>query len=312
MPFLIFRLISCLFCMLSALAFAAESATVNEPPAKSLLRKNMLRDADPNASKLIPKAPPPLPPEQLEKFCASDVNNYGEKEFFGASLRARVVEGMMNEPVEGALVFAFWSTNPEAPTKHSELGVVHAIEVLTDKDGYFEIPEWGPKKAVVTVKKFDNWISSVLFNVEKLIRVDPQIVIYKAGYELRVYDPYFGTQRQQNPLPPPIRLRPGERIKSQYDGKVINISRRKTAVPVSYEKAGLVQKVGMPLYYIGQVSPCLADQFPIVMRVVVEIDREWQRGNSSIGQSKAVAICDIPRKKYGCSSITELIDGVAK
>lgn len=83
--------------------------------------------------------------------------------WYSPKIEARVttVDG---KPLTGAIVDVNW--NIEGPWNGASLGQLAVAEAVTDADGKFEIPAWGPR-----------------FNFHGAIRVDePTTRIFKAGY----------------------------------------------------------------------------------------------------------------------------------
>lgn len=78
--------------------------------------------------------------------------------------RARIVDEETGQPIEGAVVVAQWilASIPErGPT-------LHIAEAVTDKNGEFVIPAWGPKpRRPLTVLKY----------------LSPELIIFKHGYQ---------------------------------------------------------------------------------------------------------------------------------
>lgn len=65
---------------------------------------------------------------------------YSSKEFSG-----RVVDVKTNEPVEGVVVVAQWMPRSWKRGEMGHYGLVEIYEAVTDKDGKYTIPGWGPK-----------------------------------------------------------------------------------------------------------------------------------------------------------------------
>lgn len=65
---------------------------------------------------------------------------YRSKEFSGS-----VVDATTNEPIEGVVVVAQWIPRSWKVGEMGHYGLVEIYEALTDKDGKYIIPGWGPK-----------------------------------------------------------------------------------------------------------------------------------------------------------------------
>lgn len=116
--------------------------------------------------------------------------------FYSPEIEGRVV--MPNgEPVAGAIVVASWNIQ-EALTA-SSLGQVALIEVLTDRNGSFNIPAWGPRFVALGTIRED----------------EPIIRVFKPGFSPLVLRNYEGL-----PVWPVYPV-----IKSRLDGKVLVLAR---------------------------------------------------------------------------------------
>ncbi|NRR28713.1 carboxypeptidase regulatory-like domain-containing protein [Oxalobacteraceae bacterium] len=83
--------------------------------------------------------------------------------WYSPAIEARLVTPQ-GDPVAGAIIVAGW--NIEGPWNGSPRGQLAVAEVLSDKDGKFNIPAWGPRRAK-----------------EGHIRIDePTLRIYRPGY----------------------------------------------------------------------------------------------------------------------------------
>lgn len=95
----------------------------------------------------------------------------------------KVIDADTKQPVEGAVVSFVWYRDYD--TRFTVMSSLHeAKEVLTDKDGYFEIPvytETGENKKSWPKPQLQGIETPDFFIIGPIIR-DPDIVIYKPGY----------------------------------------------------------------------------------------------------------------------------------
>jgi len=111
------------------------------------------------------------------------------KPHFSGETRGRVVDADTGQPIEGAVVVGRWEWLTFIRTRSgghnsNEGEAVHVGEALTDRDGRFAIPRWGPK-----VKASGEMADNV-----------PTLLVFKSGYE---------PLRQESTAKdaPPIRLK---------------------------------------------------------------------------------------------------------
>lgn len=114
------------------------------------------------------------------------------------TIDARVVDADTKQPLEGVVVVAHWVL--EGGIHVDRVGDLVVLEAVTDKNGQFHFPAWGPIR---------HWSRS------RLTYMDPQLLIFKSGYEFR---------RLANPLtkealegkPDPVR-------RSRWNGGTIEL-----------------------------------------------------------------------------------------
>lgn len=81
-----------------------------------------------------------------------------------------VVDAESGEPVEGVIVVAYWGMEKAWAWSVAPAGAIAVFEEVTDKDGYYRIPGWGPRLAEYSVRE----------------SADPLIILFKNGYEPRI------------------------------------------------------------------------------------------------------------------------------
>lgn len=84
-------------------------------------------------------------------------------------IEARVVDAETKKPVEGVVVTANWQLFHSTVGGRVPGSQLMVAETVTDKEGRFAFPAWGPKLA----------LSGYLDNY------DPQLLLFKSGYEYR-------------------------------------------------------------------------------------------------------------------------------
>lgn len=119
---------------------------------------------------------------------------YSAKEIHG-----QIVDAETNQPIEGGVVVAQWVLFHIGPGHGGHKSRIHIHETVTDNNGNYTIPAWGPK---------------VRPPMTELHERDPQILIFKNGYEpLGLSNAVVSTVR-----PDSVRV-------SEWDGKVIQLKK---------------------------------------------------------------------------------------
>ena len=120
-------------------------------------------------------------------------------------MEARVIDVDTKQPLEGVIVTANWQLEEGTFGGNVPAGQLMVMESVTDKEGKFSFPAFGPKRAPKG----------------HLVDRDPQLLLFKSGYEYqRLNNPYSSDRK--------MRLRPVRR--SDWHGKTIEMKLFKGAV----------------------------------------------------------------------------------
>lgn len=122
--------------------------------------------------------------------CATPLT-YSAKEIHG-----QIVDAETDQPIEGAVIVAQWILFQMGIGHGGHKGRIHIHETVTDQNGHYTIPAWGPK---------------LHSPFTELDREDPQILIFKSGYEPRSL--YNSVDRSDS-----VRV-------SEWDGKVVKLKK---------------------------------------------------------------------------------------
>ena len=115
-------------------------------------------------------------------------------------MEAWIVDADTGKPIEGAVVVADWVL--EGGIHVDRVGDLKILETTTDKAGRFLFPSWGPIR---------HW------GLSRLTYMDPELTIFKSGYEYRrLANPT--TKEAIEGKPYPVR-------RSQWSGKTIELKR---------------------------------------------------------------------------------------
>ncbi len=85
-------------------------------------------------------------------------------------IRSQIVDAETNQPIEGAIIVAQWVLFHIGIGHGGHKSRIHIHETVTDKNGNYTIPAWGPKVRLPMTELHDR---------------DPEILIFKSGYEPR-------------------------------------------------------------------------------------------------------------------------------
>ncbi len=114
-------------------------------------------------------------------------------------MEARVVDAETKQPLKDVVVTANWQLEQGTMGGNIQVGQLMVIETVTDEQGKFSFPGFGPKLAVTS----------------HLVNDDPQLLIFKGGY-------HYQALRNEYSSKPELRTRMVRR--SDWNGKTIELN----------------------------------------------------------------------------------------
>lgn len=160
-----------------------------------------------------------------------------------------VIDAETKQPLEGVVVTANWQLEQGTVGGNIQVGQLMVMEAVTDKVGKFSFPTWGPK---TTRNSF-------------LVNDDPQLLLFKSGYEYRRLNNPYSSDRE-------LRLRPVRR--SVWDGKTIEVKPFKGALE---EYARHLGSLGNNLYPLLGSEACHWKQVPQMLLALTRQSRNFRK-----------------------------------
>jgi len=120
----------------------------------------------------------------------------GPLTYSAEGIEAKVIDADTKKPLEGVVVTANWQLEEGTFGGNVPAGQLMVMEAVTDTNGVFRFAAWGPKTAAKG----------------HLVSNDPQLLLFKSGYEYRRLSNQYSGDRE-------LRLRPVRR--SDWNGRVI-------------------------------------------------------------------------------------------
>ena len=204
-------------------------------------------------------------------------------------IAARVVDADSGVPLEGVNVVAHWLM--EDPVAARGQGDLELMETVTDRNGEFQFPAWGPK-AIPTGTPPGT----------RLTNQDPAIIFFKSGY---------WPHAVSNDSHPSMLNRPqdlGEPVRdSQWDSKAIKL-KRFNAEPQVY-----VTAIGSVLTSVSW-GECGWKRIP---RMIIALNRESDRlkGEGVVKSAVAwpsIAHLEANEARHKCGSVGEVFKDYQK
>lgn len=115
-------------------------------------------------------------------------------------IEAKVIDADTKQPLEGVIVTANWQLESGNAGGSFVVGQMMVMEALTNKEGVFHFPAWGPLKLRQGVMSLN----------------DPQLLLFKSGYAYRRLNNYREGVSLEGLWRAPVRS-------SQWNGKTIEL-----------------------------------------------------------------------------------------
>ncbi len=191
---------------------------------------------------------------------------------------AKVVDADTKKPIAGVIVTANWQLEQGTVGGNVPVGQIMVMETITDKDGKFTFPAWGPK-----------WTFK-----GHLVIDDPQLLLFKGGYE------YRGLQNEVT-----TRYNKGSLRHSDWNGKTIEMKRFEGSLE-EYAKQTYWLSVDMDRIhdYAHGAKTCSWKNTPQMLSSLHRISLEFEKQNLHPYGERIHRIDDIPIE-LGCGSPKE-------
>lgn len=163
-------------------------------------------------------------------------------------MRARVVDAETKRPMGGVTVVAHWGLVYPLLLHGHGRNDMEILEAVTDDDGWFQFPAWGPRAIPAEVP-----------SRARMSSADPGLIFFKSGYSK-----YLANEDRDQ------MERPAANRRSSWDGKTIEL-KKITGSRFSYGEtiAGLLSRLNY--------RPCIWKKMP---RMLIALDQEAQRLDS--------------------------------
>ena len=161
--------------------------------------------------------------------------------FYSAeSIEAWIVDEDTNEPLEGVVVVAEWPLQQYTVAGRIPAGQLKVMETVTDKNGRFYLPNWGPK--VVVRGQLDH--------------ETPSFIMFKSGYHVA---------RMSNN----VFQRDGGIIRSSdWDGKVIKMLKFKENMKKYRKELFRLRNTLDDISEYDDISDCEWKEIPIIRKTI--------------------------------------------
>jgi hypothetical protein len=167
--------------------------------------------------------------------------------YWADEIQGQIVDADTGEPLEGIIITANWEL--QGPWEDIPEGQMMVMEAVTDKEGRFAFPAWGPK------------LRRPLVGFGRIKFQDPQLLLFKSGYEYK---------RLQNALILSTRNK-GPHRRSDWNGKTILLKKFTRSLKEYAEHIGDLSDY---LQFAFRHDDCSWKQIP---RMLVAIHREEKR-----------------------------------
>lgn len=212
-------------------------------------------------------------------------------------IEAWVVDAETNQPIEGVIVVAHWaleSTSRIIPHQTNPAGSLMILETVTDKNGRFYFPAWGPKWHLGSGDLTDS---------------DPELLFFKSGYKyIRVSNSQYirpiKYRDEGRPVGAETKLT-GAKRSSLWSGETIKMERFKGALK---EYSSHLDDLKGSLGFIRE--ECNWEKTPVIL---IALDKERQIFRANKIDSGTYSLDDFDRLSDNqikkCGSPSEFFKG---
>ncbi|HZR01806.1 MAG TPA: carboxypeptidase-like regulatory domain-containing protein [Burkholderiales bacterium] len=195
-------------------------------------------------------------------------NDADARSYSAAPFSGRVVDAETGAPIPGVIVLAQWLV--EGPAESHPVGAIQIMEAVTDEQGRYSFPGWGPKS--VPRPDFWSWIIAPVLSTH-----DPDVHFFKSGYRHVSYTnlPEFG--------PPEDSAKDLRR--SQLDGKDVRLTKLKQGASERTEEYREML-IDRPFGIASQ--GCTWLQMPLTVRFMGQERRELLASGQPVNATKLV------------------------
>jgi hypothetical protein len=198
-----------------------------------------------------------------------------------------VVDAETNQPLEGVTVLASWEVEAGEMAARSKVYRIKLLEAVTDKNGRFYFPAWGPEPN-------PSLIGYIGF-------ADPAFILFKPGYRWESRSNIVVSQP-----------RPGALRYSDWDGKTVKM--RRTVSDAAYLDNISRLRDELDLILTSGEEPCNWKRAPkMVKAVMLEEQRLKERGLTNfLSLTSRLRTSEEYFLKSGCGSVNAFLDGLSK
>lgn len=213
--------------------------------------------------------------------------------FSAEPIAAQVVDADTGQPIEGVVVVAHWELHGGSFTGDAlPCGVAGVEEAVTDQEGRFHLPGFGPVRVSCDVQIWN-----------------PDLIFFKPGYE-----PKSVNNATTNPLETVSVSR------SQWDGKVITLSNNRNQDLRSDQADSYALDFGsLNLNFLGFVTyypaGCYWKKVPNMLRAVMAQEQEFHAAGNNLGSIASTLIANndhLQKIAPQCGSPKAFIEGLNK
>lgn len=175
----------------------------------------------------------------------------GSLTYSAEPIHAQVIDADTQQPLKGVVVTANWQLEEGTFGGNVPAGQLMVMESVTDNEGKFSFPAWGPKKAVKG----------------HLVSDDPQLLLFKSGYEYQRLNNPYSSDRE-------LRLRPVRR--SVWNGRAIVLKPFKgTDMQTQYRNLLNFSKE-VDSFATWHIDPCQWTNLPIAIDKMMQERKQFE------------------------------------
>lgn len=179
---------------------------------------------------------------------------------------ASVVDANTKKPLDGVIVVAFWKLERGTLGGNVDIGTLHVMEAVTDKDGLFNFPAWGPKTV---------WRGFLSGH-------SPTILFFKPGYRWEKRYPQWEGKTAPDP-------------RTHWSGKTIELSKFEGGLQRYAEHiSDLSRKIDSILNFSRKSNDCQWQNTPRMLVMLHNMSLDFEKKGINLFGSHVLRLDDIP------------------
>ena len=207
----------------------------------------------------------------LTLFMLTPLLSYGFFTYTAEPIEAWVVDAETNQPLQDVIVVAHWQLKGGLEGGN-RVGQMMVMETVTDAQGRFYFPGWGPKFRPLN---------------GELKTGSPELLLFKSGYEYSGLENELNSKTMRGNLDSPLR--------SDWNGKTVKLERFKGEEKEYTEHIYWLSNAMYGIHdFASGAKTCTWKSTPLMLMALHKISYDFEKKNVHLHGGRIHRIEDIP------------------